>query len=92
MPCPVKAGFDGQYEGTWSIADGKLTIVYWQPFRIGTISSVHDFLVTLRQYRQTHTFAWDIELDNDQSHTLIMPADHPHNPGDRWDWVRRPGG
>lgn len=82
---------NGQFEGEWSIAEGKLSLQYWEPARPQDARSVNRFVGELRKGRQVETVEWEIEFrDDNQGHTLIYPENHAREPGGRWHWMRQP--
>mgnify|MGYP007059381534 FL=1 len=83
---------NGQYKGKWSIDGNTLKIATWQACHITDAYDIHSFLFELGKFRKTDTYLFEIEFgDEDQTLTLIGPANHRGFPSERIQWVRQPG-
>jgi hypothetical protein len=81
---------NGQFVGRWRVDDGRLTLTYWQPYKL---PHEFNFAAVKHSIRRTRkeTLWWNIEFADDrQRHSLSHPADKLQ-PDGKWSWTRVPG-
>ncbi len=82
-----------QFVGNWRINDGKLTVTYWQDFKLPRSISRASFELSfesLRRSRKKTICSWQIQFSDDShQHSLSHPVDELH-PDGKWLWTRVP--
>jgi hypothetical protein len=82
---------NAQFAGVWHITDGRLTVEYWQQWRVPRNVSMGSLQIALdefRRSRKTDTCTWDIEISDSGQHHELSPAVDEQHPDGKWLWTR----
>lgn len=83
---------EGYFKGTWRIQEGKLTVIYREPFalpRSFSISSFRESWDGMQRSFEKHTYTRQIQFsDNPREHVLKEPTGDTKHPDGKWVWTR----